>query len=98
MTFERHTVRLVPGEEVIPGRYSLRDGAALDRRPTAERCPYCEASLVELVTTGALRVAVVTDPPIPGGQPAGVETPPQGTRLLKCDPCAQIFSRVTEAA
>lgn len=95
MSFQRHTIRLGPGESVLPGEYSVLDGAPVDRVPTSDRCPYCETALTEFRTPGALRVATTDKPPRAGVQVVGVHAMPIGLRLLKCDACAQFFS--TEA-
>lgn len=95
---ERLNVRLGPGESLVPGDYTVREGAPVDKQPVPDTCPYCDGPLAEFVTPGAMRVATADDPPAAGVQVVGVHAKPEGLRLLKCDACAQFFSTATEAA
>lgn len=87
----RHTVRLHGDEDVLPGEYTVEDGAAVTRRPTDVPCPYCQAPMTHLDTAGALRVAKPVGERCMGAQEVLAHRVPQGARVLKCGDCNALF-------
>lgn len=94
----RLNVRLPPGETLDIGNYTVRAGAAVERRQVGDRCPYCTDPMVEFVTDGAMRVATVIQPLTAGVVVLGCHDKPEDLRLLKCQACDQFFSTAREAA
>jgi hypothetical protein len=92
VTGERHHVRLQEGEQLLPGEYTLRDGATVRRISTTEPCPYCRGPLTHLQTIGALRVIKPEGTQVAGVQTVLAEPIPTTVRLLKCNECSAFFT------
>lgn len=91
-----HHVRLFGAKEALPGEYTLRDGATLERAPITDTvCPYCREPLAHLKTNGAMRVAQQLGPPAGDVQLVVAQPVPEGYRVLKCDPCEALFCSPT---
>lgn len=88
----KHHVRLHGASEILPGEYTLEDGATVTRVAVDVPCPYCRAPLVHLKTTGAMRVGQQLGGPAGDVQTVLATIIPPTHRVLKCDPCKAIFT------
>lgn len=89
----RLNARLHGAAEMLPGEYTLKDGATVERVAVTDGtvCPYCRGRLMHLRTRGAMRVAQQLSPPAGDVQVVMAQPVPDGYRVLKCDPCEALF-------